>query len=79
MGVAVVKHLVEEGWNVTIVDIDQKLGLEVASQLGDQILFVRANVADYEQQASAFEATWARWGRLDFGIQATPPCPHLRH
>jgi len=73
MGVAVVEALVKQGWAVTIVDIDQTLGNQVASSLGDQVLFVCANVASFEQQVNAFKQTWARWGRLDFGTFSKLP------
>lgn len=73
MGLSVVGDLVRKGWNVAIVDLDSNMGKEAESKLGDQVHFVRANVADYDQQAAAFVETWAKWGRLDFGKDLLGP------
>jgi NAD(P)-dependent dehydrogenase (short-subunit alcohol dehydrogenase family) len=67
MGLAVVQHLIETGWNVTIVDFNDQLGKEVKKSLGNRVLFVQGNVISYESQAEAFLLTWKKWGRLDFG------------
>lgn len=66
MGLGVVERLLELGWNVSIVDFNQKAGLEVTERFGDKTIFVKANVIVYEEQASAFAATFAKWGRIDF-------------
>jgi 15-hydroxyprostaglandin dehydrogenase (NAD) len=67
MGLAVVEHLVREGWNVTVVDFNEESGKTVQKSLGSQVLFVHGNVISYENQAEAFVKTWEKWGRLDFG------------
>lgn len=67
MGLALVEKLVEQGWNVTVLDTDRKAGEETTKRLGAQILFLETNVADYDQQSRAFVATWKKWGRLDLG------------
>jgi 15-hydroxyprostaglandin dehydrogenase (NAD) len=41
-------------------------GKSVEQRLGDKVLFLRANVAIYEEQAATFVQTWKKWGRLDF-------------
>jgi len=66
MGLGVVERLVELGWNVSIVDFNEKAGLEVTQRLGDKTFFIKANVIVYEEQASAFAATFTKWGRIDF-------------
>ncbi|XP_014556511.1 hypothetical protein COCVIDRAFT_26708 [Bipolaris victoriae FI3] len=66
MGLSVVKHLVEQGWNVMIVDYNEESGQKVARELGDKVFFTNADVSDYDQQAKAFVATWKQWSRLDF-------------
>lgn len=66
MGLSVVKHLVEQGWNVMIVDYNKEGGHKIAQDLGDKVLFTHADVSDYDQQAKAFVATWKQWSRLDF-------------
>ncbi len=66
MGLAVAKKLLSSGWKVTIVDYNQENGQKVSQELGgEDILFVQANVADYEQCAKAFVKTWNKWHRLD--------------
>lgn len=69
MGLSVVEDLVRRRWNVAVVDLDIKRGREAEKALGEQVFFIRANVAEYEQQAEAFAQTWAKWGRLDLGMQ----------
>ncbi len=66
IGLAVTEKLVKQGWNVTIVDVVSETGQKVADRLGEQVLFVKADVTDYDQQAKAFVETWAKWHRLDF-------------
>ncbi|OAG42900.1 hypothetical protein AYO21_02851 [Fonsecaea monophora] len=68
MGLSVVQDLVSQGWNVEIVDLDVKMGRDAEAQLGQKVHFTRANVVDYEQQASAFAQAWKRWGRIDLGM-----------
>jgi NAD(P)-dependent dehydrogenase (short-subunit alcohol dehydrogenase family) len=68
MGLAVTERLVELGWNCAIVDFNQKRGEDVKQRLGSQILFIKSNVAIYEELSRAFVQTWKKWGRLDFGM-----------
>lgn len=67
MGLAVTKHLVAQGWRVAMADIDGDAGRKISSELGDQVLFCRTDVASYLQQAALFEKAFS-WGggRLDF-------------
>ena len=66
MGLSVAKHLIEQGWNVMIVDYNEESGHKAVQDLGDRALFTHANVMDYDKQAKAFVATWKQWSRLDF-------------
>ncbi|KIW80062.1 hypothetical protein Z517_06677 [Fonsecaea pedrosoi CBS 271.37] len=65
MGLAVAEHLWQLGWNVTIIDVNEESGKEIAAAHGDSALFFKANVADYEELSVTFAKTWDRWGRLD--------------
>jgi NAD(P)-dependent dehydrogenase (short-subunit alcohol dehydrogenase family) len=67
MGLAVTERLVKLGWNVAIVDFNEKFGQSVAQRLGEQVYFVKANVAIWDQLRESFVKTWEKWGRLDFG------------
>jgi 15-hydroxyprostaglandin dehydrogenase (NAD) len=66
VGLGVVERLLELGYNVSIVDFNAQAGTEVTKRLGSKTLFTKANVINYEEQASAFAATFAKWGRIDF-------------
>lgn len=68
MGLAVTERLVSQGWNVTIMDLNEEAGHEVAERLGHQVLFLKADVTSYEEQGEVFRRTWERWGRLNFGM-----------
>jgi NAD(P)-dependent dehydrogenase (short-subunit alcohol dehydrogenase family) len=63
MGEALSKHLVKTGWLVAMADITRNEALE--KELGDSAAFFKTNVADYDSQASTFDAVWKKWGRID--------------
>lgn len=66
MGLSVTKRLIERGWNVAMVDLNTEAGSRLAEGFGDQAIYVKANVSDYEEQAKTFVETWSKWHRLDF-------------
>ena len=59
LGAGVVRHLVDLGAKVTIVDVNHQAGMALAQELGTQAQFVAADVADTEQMRSAVEAAAA--------------------
>ena len=65
MGLGVVERLVELGWNVSIVDFDDKMAELVVKRLGEKTMFIKTNVIKYDQQADAFAQTFNKWNRLD--------------
>jgi NAD(P)-dependent dehydrogenase (short-subunit alcohol dehydrogenase family) len=65
MGLAVLQHLVSLQWKVTVVDYNEALGREVTGPMGDQVMFIKANVADYEELCTVYSQTWKKWKRLD--------------
>ena len=65
MGYGLAGHLVQRGWNVSIVDFNESSGVEAQKNLGANVLYIHANVARYDSLASAFVKTWDKWGRLD--------------
>ena len=68
MGNGVAVNLSEQGWKIIILDIDQKKGTQAASEIdGD---FHRVDVRSWHDQYVAFETTFERYGRVDFGKQA---------
>jgi NAD(P)-dependent dehydrogenase (short-subunit alcohol dehydrogenase family) len=66
MGLAMAEDLARKGWKVAILDINDKAGHVVEGKFAGQVTYHRANVADYEAQASAFAAVFRAWHRLDF-------------
>jgi len=78
MGLSVVEWLVERGWNVTIADLNAEAGQKIAERLGEQAIFIKTDVADYESQAKAFGETWSKWRRLDFVYANAVPKLHLK-
>lgn len=65
MGLGVVERLLDLGWNVAIVDFDEKAGKKATERLGEGTIFVKANVVIYEEQAEAFIQTFQKWSRID--------------
>jgi NAD(P)-dependent dehydrogenase (short-subunit alcohol dehydrogenase family) len=56
---------------VVVSDINEKDGLAVVEEIkqqGGEAIFVKTNVADYEEVKVAIEQTIATFGSLDFGI-----------
>ena len=65
MGYGLVERLDSKGWNIAIVDFNSTTGQAAADRFGAQTLFIKGNVAKYDDQAAAFAATFAKWGRID--------------
>jgi 15-hydroxyprostaglandin dehydrogenase (NAD) len=76
MGHAVLQHLVSLQWKVTVVDYNEALGREVTDPMGDQVMFIKANVADYEELCTVYSQTWKKWKRLD-AVFANAVCMKL--
>ncbi len=68
IGKASALRLAAEGCKVTLTDIDETAGAEVAdaiTQDGGEAAFIRQDVTDEASWHEAFDATVARFGRLD--------------
>ncbi|OAL38262.1 hypothetical protein AYO20_02321 [Fonsecaea nubica] len=66
MGLAVAQEMAAKGWNLTIVDLNEKsISAVEASFDPNRTTFIKADVTDYEAQAKAFAQTWDKWHRLD--------------
>lgn len=66
MGEGFALHLASKGWNIAMVDINPKQ--ELINKLGEDAIFQKADVSDYDGQAKAFQAAWDKYGRLDLFI-----------
>lgn len=67
IGRAIVQRLAGGGARVCVVDTDRAAGLDAAREYGEQVTFVRADVAS-ERDVRRAVATCARWGRRLDGV-----------
>ncbi|KAF2787167.1 NAD(P)-binding protein [Melanomma pulvis-pyrius CBS 109.77] len=67
IGLALTKHLLDQGWKVVIADINEEAGKALEKELGSSSSFVRADVTIYSDQIAMFKHAFS-WGenRLDF-------------
>ncbi|EEP82160.1 predicted protein [Uncinocarpus reesii 1704] len=63
IGLALSKDLLSKGWRVCMCDIKQS---PAASGLGENAIFVAADVTDYDSLAAAFVAAWTKWNAIHF-------------
>lgn len=63
IGAAICRRLAAAGTRVTIADLDQSGGADLAGRIGG--LFVRTDVRDRDELDAAVARTTDRWGRLD--------------
>ena len=65
IGRATVRKFVGEGWNVAFVDINTEDGERLAQELGEKVLFARADTRNRSEVEAAVEAAVARFGGID--------------
>ena len=65
IGAGTVELFVAEGARVVIAARGEELGQALADRLGENALFVRADLAVEADVAALFDATMAKWGRVD--------------
>ena len=70
IGLATAHLLVESGARVTIAGRDPDKGARAVRSLGGHAHYVRADVASADQVAAIVDDTVARWGRLDWAVNA---------
>ena len=56
--------LAREGARVTITDVNEEAGREVAREIGDAAMFIRHDVSDEDNWNAVLAATEARFGRI---------------
>src|SRR5437870_464800 len=64
-GAAVARRFVQEGARVTIADIRDELGKELAAELGEAAIYQRLDVTSEEDWTAAVDATLQTFGRLN--------------
>jgi NAD(P)-dependent dehydrogenase (short-subunit alcohol dehydrogenase family) len=66
LGAATVRMLVAQGAKVTIVDINEKTGTELANELGANVTFTKTDVTNAAQVSAAMEGAAKNQGGLHF-------------
>jgi len=66
LGAATVRMLAARGAKVTIADVNEKAGKELAQELGANVAFIRTDVTDGAQVAAAVEGVVKQQGGLHF-------------
>lgn len=66
IGETYAKRLAAEGAKVVIAELNEEQGKRVASEIGDDALFVKTDVADPASCAALAEATKAKFGGVDY-------------
>ncbi len=66
IGAHVVRAFRKEGSRVVVADIDVQGGQAVAKELGENVLFVKADLGDDQQIAACVQQTVAAFGGVDF-------------
>lgn len=64
LGEGLVRRFVAEGAKVLIGDVDRDGGKALAAELGDNALFLQADVADFEQVGRLVSTAVEHWGGL---------------
>ena len=67
IGEAIVRDAATEGASVSFIDIDVAAGERLASELsklGQKVIFVKANVANFEELKSAFNEAVSKFGEV---------------
>lgn len=65
LGAATATHLVEQGAQVILVDMNQELGIALAQQLGEQAEFVQLDVTDEQVVETFFAQVENKYGQLN--------------
>lgn len=66
IGLSLTRHLLLSGWRVAMADLNEEKGRALEHELGPDVMFLKVDVAKYDQQAALFQSAF-EWGggRLD--------------
>lgn len=68
LGEATVRHFVNNGAKVTILDLNEKRGEDLAKELGDNAIFVKTNITSEEEVQAAVDKTISSFGKIDICV-----------
>lgn len=66
IGKALSKRLLERDYRVVLADINTTAGQKAQKEFGDNTIFVKTDVANYESTAAMFMQAFEWGGRIDF-------------
>lgn len=65
MGLASAKMLIDKGAKVMVTARNEELGKKIETELGENCLYVKADVVNSEEMQHAVKTLMDKWGRLD--------------
>jgi len=68
LGEATVRNYVEGGGRVSILDLQEEKGQDLAAELGDNAIFCSANVTDEKSVQSAIDKTMEAFGAIHIAV-----------
>ena len=76
LGEATVRHLLEKGARISVLDFAEDRGQKIASELGPRVLFFKTDVTDEKTVQAAVDQTMKAFGAIHFTVNcagvATP-------
>jgi NAD(P)-dependent dehydrogenase (short-subunit alcohol dehydrogenase family) len=64
IGLAVVERLIEDGWPLAVLDVDENALAEAEGTFGDEAMYIKADVSDEDEIAAAFDEVVDRLGLI---------------
>lgn len=68
LGEAAVREIVKRGGQATIVDLNEELGNALSDELGENALFVKADVCNEDQVAAVMDETVQKFGKVSAAL-----------
>ncbi|MCF6216650.1 MAG: SDR family oxidoreductase, partial [Emcibacter sp.] len=75
IGASVATAFIDIGAKVVIADIAEEAGAELASQLGENAVFIRTDVKSDDDLKAAVNLAISEWGQIDFIVNTA--CTYL--
>jgi len=69
LGESTARHLLKEGANVAIFDMDEKRGKQLEAEFGNRVIFVKVDVTNEDTVSRAVNAVIEKFGELRGVIQ----------